>query len=325
MKVLVEDLVLLARLDAARGPDRTAFDLRLWPLTPAVTPWRCARGGSITLVAPEPVIVWGDEAHLRQAIGNLVTDARDLVTPRRARPSRFGPSWPGARPGWWSATTGRDWTTRLLALTPSNGSGSGTERGRGVVRDSVWPLWPRLRPSLYSVGVSWTRVAGSPNLAGVLIHLQVFERQPPARRSDARGPPQHRLYPLDELLDAERLGHVIVAAQTQTFRSCRAVVTLAVRKMTGTRVPAPSVWRSLLATVEPIEIGQHHVQHHQIGTLSLDRGQRRPPGSRCVRPRNRPWTTPSTNNSVMCSSSSTTSTRGVPVLVITATPRHFPG
>ena len=75
MKVLVEDLLLLARLDAARGPDRTAVDLSVVAADACSDAMALRSGGSITLVAPEPVVVWGDEAHLRQAIGNLVTNA----------------------------------------------------------------------------------------------------------------------------------------------------------------------------------------------------------------------------------------------------------
>jgi two-component system OmpR family sensor kinase len=75
MKVLVDDLLLLARLDDTRGPNRAAVDLSVVAADACDDAMALGPDRSITLVAPEPVVVWGDEAHLRQAIGNLVTNA----------------------------------------------------------------------------------------------------------------------------------------------------------------------------------------------------------------------------------------------------------
>ena len=76
MKTLVEDLLLLARLDQTR-PDRTGSRSTspCWPPTPAAMRWPPPRTGRSTLDAPEPVVVLGDQHHLRQAIANLVTNA----------------------------------------------------------------------------------------------------------------------------------------------------------------------------------------------------------------------------------------------------------
>ncbi len=145
MKVLVEDLLLLARLDDARGPNRTAVDLSVVAADACSDAMALGSGRAITLVAPEPVVVWGDEAHLRQAIGNLVTNAARHTpagTSIEVRTELVGGS---ARVGVRDHGEGY-WTTRLW-LTPSNASGRRTHPGPGVVRDSVWPSWPQLRPS----------------------------------------------------------------------------------------------------------------------------------------------------------------------------------
>ena len=58
MKVLVEDLLLLARLDDARGPNRTAVDLSVVAADACSDAMALGSGRAITLVAPEPVVVW---------------------------------------------------------------------------------------------------------------------------------------------------------------------------------------------------------------------------------------------------------------------------
>jgi two-component system OmpR family sensor kinase len=75
MKVLVDDLLLLARLDQTRVAERKPVDLAVLAADActdavAVDPTR-----AITLAAPQPVVVAGDSDHLRQAIANLVTNA----------------------------------------------------------------------------------------------------------------------------------------------------------------------------------------------------------------------------------------------------------
>ena len=75
MKHLVEDLLLLARLDETRAVERSEVDLAVLAADAcsdavALDPTRL-----VTLDAPEPVVVFGNQDHLRQAITNLVSNA----------------------------------------------------------------------------------------------------------------------------------------------------------------------------------------------------------------------------------------------------------
>jgi two-component system OmpR family sensor kinase len=75
MKILVEDLLLLARLDQTRAAERTPVDLAVLAADACSDAVAIAPERSISLDAPEPVVVAGDQAHLRQAVANLVTNA----------------------------------------------------------------------------------------------------------------------------------------------------------------------------------------------------------------------------------------------------------
>lgn len=75
MRVLVEDLLLLARLDETRPVDRKPVDLTVLAADACSDAVAAAPDRRVTLDAPEPVVVLGDQAHLRQAIGNLVANA----------------------------------------------------------------------------------------------------------------------------------------------------------------------------------------------------------------------------------------------------------
>jgi two-component system OmpR family sensor kinase len=75
MRDLVEDLLLLARLDQTRDTERAPVDLAVLAADACSDAVAHAPDRGITLDAPEPVVVAGDEAHLRQAISNLVTNA----------------------------------------------------------------------------------------------------------------------------------------------------------------------------------------------------------------------------------------------------------
>ncbi|HEV7863789.1 MAG TPA: HAMP domain-containing sensor histidine kinase [Acidimicrobiia bacterium] len=75
MKTLVEDLLLLARLDHTHPVERTSVDLTVLAADACSDAVASAPGRPVTLDAPEPVVVRGVEAHLRQAIANLVTNA----------------------------------------------------------------------------------------------------------------------------------------------------------------------------------------------------------------------------------------------------------
>ncbi|MEO5680090.1 MAG: HAMP domain-containing sensor histidine kinase [Acidimicrobiales bacterium] len=75
MRVLVEDLLLLARLDETRAVERRTVDLAVLAADACSDAVAAARDRPLTLDAPAPVVVAGDQALLRQAIGNLVSNA----------------------------------------------------------------------------------------------------------------------------------------------------------------------------------------------------------------------------------------------------------
>jgi two-component system OmpR family sensor kinase len=75
MSLLVEDLLLLARLDDRRPTERKPVDLTVVAADACSEAVAMAPKRKITLDGREPVVVLGDEAHLRQAISNLMTNA----------------------------------------------------------------------------------------------------------------------------------------------------------------------------------------------------------------------------------------------------------
>jgi two-component system, OmpR family, sensor kinase len=75
MKGLVEDLLLLARLDQVRQAERAPIDLSVLAADACSDATAAAPGRPVTLQAPQPVVILGVEAHLRQALGNLVANA----------------------------------------------------------------------------------------------------------------------------------------------------------------------------------------------------------------------------------------------------------
>jgi len=75
MKVLVEDLLLLARLDQPRPPRPTSIDLAVLCADACSDAHAIAPDRQVSLDAPEPVVIQGDRDHLHQAIANLVTNA----------------------------------------------------------------------------------------------------------------------------------------------------------------------------------------------------------------------------------------------------------
>jgi len=75
MSDLVEDLLLLARLDQTRAAEPAPVDLAVLAADACSDAVAHAPGRKVTLDAPDPVVVSGDAAHLRQAIANLVTNA----------------------------------------------------------------------------------------------------------------------------------------------------------------------------------------------------------------------------------------------------------
>ena len=75
MKVLVDDLLLLARLDETRPVERVPVDLAVLAADACTDAVAAAPDRPVTLDAPEPVVMLGDQSLLRQAIANLVSNA----------------------------------------------------------------------------------------------------------------------------------------------------------------------------------------------------------------------------------------------------------
>jgi len=75
MKTLVDDLLLLARLDQTRPAERVQVDLAVLAADACSDTRAVAPDRAVSLDAPRPVMVLGDPGHLRQAIGNLLANA----------------------------------------------------------------------------------------------------------------------------------------------------------------------------------------------------------------------------------------------------------
>ncbi|MEZ5265821.1 MAG: histidine kinase dimerization/phospho-acceptor domain-containing protein [Acidimicrobiales bacterium] len=75
MRGLVEDLLLLARLDERREPVVAAVDLAVLAADACSDAVAADPDRPVVLHAADPVVVDGDRDHLRQAIANLVNNA----------------------------------------------------------------------------------------------------------------------------------------------------------------------------------------------------------------------------------------------------------
>lgn len=75
MRSLIQDLLLLAELDEVRPVRRESVDLSVLAADACTDAVAVAPDRAVTLDAPEPVAVTGDEDHLRQAVANLVVNA----------------------------------------------------------------------------------------------------------------------------------------------------------------------------------------------------------------------------------------------------------
>jgi two-component system, OmpR family, sensor kinase len=84
MKRLVEDLLLLARLDETRAVQRQSVDLAILAADACSDAAATDATRAISLNAPEPVVVQGDRDHLRQALANLVSNALKHTAPGTA-------------------------------------------------------------------------------------------------------------------------------------------------------------------------------------------------------------------------------------------------
>jgi two-component system, OmpR family, sensor kinase len=75
MSTLVDDMLLIARLDQGRPLERKPVDLQTIATDAADDARAVAPQRTITLAAPGPVVVEGDDLRLRQVVGNLVRNA----------------------------------------------------------------------------------------------------------------------------------------------------------------------------------------------------------------------------------------------------------
>ena len=81
MGVMVDELLLLARLGEGREPEREPVDLAR-VVSDAVGDARAADAGrDISLEAPDELVVTGDENQLRQVVANLLGNARKHTPP----------------------------------------------------------------------------------------------------------------------------------------------------------------------------------------------------------------------------------------------------
>lgn len=75
MATLVDDMLLIARLDQGRPLDMKPVDLQVVARDAAADARAVAPQRQVKVAAPSPVVVTGDDTRLRQAVGNLMRNA----------------------------------------------------------------------------------------------------------------------------------------------------------------------------------------------------------------------------------------------------------
>src|SRR4051794_13099551 len=114
------------------------------------------------------------------------------------------------------------------------------------------------------------RRAGARDLARVLVELEVLEAQARGLRLGSARAPQHVAHARQQLLEAERLGDVVVAARGQPAqlvvgRVARGEEDDRCRRPLGAQPPGD---------LEALHVGQHHVEHDEVGAERVHRRER---------------------------------------------------
>ena len=114
------------------------------------------------------------------------------------------------------------------------------------------------------------RVRAAPHLVRVVVELEVGEHEPGRfRRRCCAGAAQHRAHAGDELLEAERLGDVVVAADREALDLLLGGVA---RGQEHDRHVVP-VGAQPLHDREAVAVGEHDVEHDEVGAERLGRPQ----------------------------------------------------
>ena len=144
MQELVEDLLLLARLDSGRPLDREPVDLSLLAMNAVSDAHAASPDHAWELDLPdEPVEVTGDGARLHQILANLLANARTHTPSGHAGRHVAAPRGvDGADLGVRQRPGHPEWTSRARS---SSGSPAATTRaaGRRARRGSGCRSWPR--------------------------------------------------------------------------------------------------------------------------------------------------------------------------------------
>ena len=116
------------------------------------------------------------------------------------------------------------------------------------------------------MGESWICCSAPPYLMALLVQFEVGEGEP-GRRLHAvpPGAPQHSPDPGDDLLQAERLGDVVVPAQGQAADLVLGGVARG-QEDDGNAGSAPAQPPD---DIETVHVRQHHVEHDEVGTVAL--------------------------------------------------------